>query len=124
MIFYTISQSKSMLAILVASMVFAFAVLFLKTIFVYNHCNVLIKNIQLFVLSIVGGLIFLLTTHLFCYGEYSFFLLICYVGSFFFITNWCKKLLDFFSSKIYYTYIKIFIWEKKRIARKFSSIKD
>jgi len=124
MIFYSLSQLKSFGFTLIASVLFALIVLLLKVIFSYRYCNVFLKNIQLFVFTMLGGLIFLLNTNLFCYGEYSIFLLTAFLIVFFTITNLLKKLLDFLSLKVYYIYIKIFKWEKNQIARKFGSIKD
>ena len=124
MIFYSLTQLNSLVATFIASLLFASLVILFKTIFVYNYCNKIVKNFLLFILTLFGGTIFLLTTHLFCYGEYSIFLLAVYLIFFFLVINWCKKLLDFFSSKVYHVYIKVLVWEKKTIARKFGSIKD
>ena len=90
MIFYSLSQLKSFGFTLIASVLFALIVLLLKVIFSYRYCNVFLKNIQLFVFTMLGGLIFLLNTNLFCYGEYSIFLLTAFLIVFFTITNLLK----------------------------------
>ena len=124
MIFYTLSQLKSFGATVLASVVFVLIVFLFKIIFAYNFCNIIVKNIQLFILTLLGGLIFLVTTNLFCYGEYSVFLLVSYLIVFFVITKLLKKLLDFLSLKVYYIYIKLIKWEKNQVARKFGSVQD
>lgn len=124
MIFYSLSQLKSFNATIIASVVFVFTVFLLKVIFSYNCCNIVLKNIQLFIFSLLGGFIYLLSTNLFCFGEYNIFLLTTYLIVFIVTTKLLKNLLDFFSLKVYYIYIKIFKWERKQFARKFGSIKD
>ena len=124
MIFYSLTQLKSFGMTIFASIIFLLVIFLLKILFCYNFCNVIVKNVQLFLYTLIGGLIFLLVTNLYCYGEYSVFLLCIYLAIFFIITKLLKKLLDFLSLKVYYMYIKIIVLEKNKIARKFGSIKD
>lgn len=124
MIFYSLTQLKSFGMTIFASIIFLLVIFLLKILFCYNFCNVVGKNIQLFLFTLTGGLIFLLVTNLYCYGEYSIFLLSTYLVVFFYLHKSLKKLLDFLSLKVYYIYIKLLKLEKNIIARKFGSIKD
>ena len=124
MIYYSLSQLKSLTATILFAVVFVFVVFIFKVIFVYSFNNKVFKNIQIFVYTILGGTMFLVSTNLYCFGEYNIILLAIYLFIFFKLSRSLNKLLDFLSLKVYYIYITIIKLEKCRIARKFGSIKD
>lgn len=124
MIFYSLSQFGSLFALVFASIVFALLFSVIKILFAYNFCNIIFKNIILFLTSILGGIIFILCVNIYCYGEFNFVFAIIYLLTFKTCVNLLKKIVDFLALKVYYIYKKIFRLGRNKIARKLCSIKD
>ena len=124
MIYLSFSHLKSCYFMLLFSLIFIILIAVLKIILVYNRNPAVIKNILLFLFSLLGGLIFIMFTNLYNFGEYNFVLIICYIAIFNFADKRLKKLVDFFSLKLYYVYSIIFKWGKFYIAKRQASIQD
>lgn len=124
MIYSTFSQLKAVYMILLAGFICSVIIFLLKSILIYNYCNTFFKNILSFIFTLMLGLILILFVNLFNYGEYNIILILLYLIEINWIEKRLRKLLDFFSLKVYNYYKYIIKWEKYRIARKIKSIAD
>ena len=124
MIYSTFTQLKAVYMILLAGAGCSLLIFLLKSLFIYNYSSVVVKNIQSFIFSLVIGFWLILFINLFNYGEYNIILVMLYLIEINWINKRLRKLLDFFSSKVYNCYKHIIRWEKYRRAGKIKSITD
>lgn len=124
MIYLSFSHLKSCYYMLLFSLIFIVAITILKIIFIYYKSPLIVKNIYIFLFSLLGGFIFIIFTNLYNFGEYNFVLVVSYIALFYFANKRLKKLVDFFSSKVYHIYRILFKWGKFYIAKRRASIQD
>lgn len=124
MIFSTFSQIKAFYMVILFACLAGLVVNILKIVLAHNHSNIVFKNIYLFFHTLIYGFAFTFATNLYNFGEFNVGLLGCFLLVGYLFHQITKKLVDFFSLKVYYIYIKIIKWEKNRIAKKLCSIED
>lgn len=124
MIFPTLLQFKAVIFTVLVGLSLSIIIFLSKIVLLYTKSALIAKNLQLFFHTVIYGLGLLIVFHLFNYGELNIVLILFYVIEILTLNKMQKKMLDFFSSKVYSMYIKIFNWEKNNLARKIKSIED
>ena len=124
MVFVSFNQLKAVyITLLVGGAVFLL-VFVIKLLLQYNHNNLVFKNIQLGIFTLLYGATFVVIINLFNYGKYDIPLILFYLTAIYFATKSSQKLLDFLSKKVYAIYKKIYKWGKYYFARKVHSLED
>lgn len=124
MIFTSFNQLRAFYYTMLVGVIVFLCIAILQIIFQYNRANLIGKNIMLALFTLIGGISFIFLINIFNYGKYNIALIIVYLLEIVLINKVLKNLLDFFSSKVYYIYTKIFKWGKFLVARKLGSIED
>jgi len=124
MIYSTFGQLNALISTALVAVVAVFVISLIKIVFVYLKTNLFFKNIHKFCYTLIYGLLFIVVTNIFNFGEFNFGLLACFLLVVIALNKIVLKTVDFFSLKVYYIYIKLIKWEKYKIAKKFGSIKD
>lgn len=124
MIFVSFNQLKAVYITLFAGITIFVFVSLLKIIFQFNRCNLILKNLQIGLFSLIYGVCFVAVINITNYGKYNLSLVLFYLTLILFATKSSTKLVDFLSSKVYSIYKKIFRWGKFYFARKIKSLED
>lgn len=124
MIFISFNQLRAVYSTLFVGVIAFFVVFVLKVFFQYNRANLVFKNLQFGLYIFFYSICFIVVLNLFNFGRYNIALLLFYFALILFMTKTSKKLLDFFSVRMYHIYSGLFRWGRLYFARKVKSLDD